>query len=236
MNHRPTLSIIIPVKESEPKLVSLIAALELCLKKSYVSFEILVSTASKTLEQAHIFSNSTKVLYSEVADRAYQLTLAAQAANAEWLLFLHADSDLSSSAIDQLLHVLKTPSSQNSLYYFWLKFDSDGPFLCRLNSFFANLRSRLLGIPFGDQGLLIRRESFFRLGLFPLRFISGEDHAFIRVAKKNGFSILPINANITTSARKYRDLGWFNITAKHFYLAMRQELKGSNNFGEGKHD
>ena len=58
----------------------------------------------------------------------------------------------------------------------WVKFDG---LAMQLNAAGANLRSRWLGLPFGDQGLVLPRASFERLGGFDPALRYGEDHALV---------------------------------------------------------
>ena len=78
------------------------------------------------------------------------------------LLFLHADSRPDA-------RVLRTVASLSpdfdALGWFRLRFH-DGNALLRLNALGANLRSRLVGLPFGDQGLLLPAARFRALGSF----------------------------------------------------------------------
>ena len=237
MDSGQTLSIIIPTREFEPKLGLLLASLDSQLRHTDLGYEILISAAPQS-EATNITSSSDKmkILKCERLGRNHQLNHAAQLSKSEWLLFLHADSKLTDNVIAQVSKILKSTSKKKALYYFWLKFDTDGPFLCQLNSVCANLRSLVFRIPFGDQGLLVRREHLESIGFFPLSYISGEDHALVQVAKKNAFSILPINSTIITSARKYRDLGWINVSMKHLYLTVKQEMHFFNRVSEAKRE
>jgi len=225
MDQRLKLSVIIPVLKFESKLSQLLETIESHLTEANIPFEILVSVAPNSVITEQSYTGAAVVVDSPTTGRSHQLNLAAEHSTGEWLLFIHADSVLEKSAIDKTIQTIESNSSaRDSLYYFWLRFESDGPAACLLNSFFANLRSKFLKLPFGDQGFLLTREAFFRLGLFPHNFISGEDHALIQKAKKRHFSITPMNAWIKTSARKYQDSGWIKVTARHLYLTAKQEV------------
>lgn len=56
---------------------------------------------------------------------------------------------------------------------------NDGPLLSGLNAIGANVRSKVFGLPFGDQGFLIRKEVFTNLGGYPVDCYYGEDHLFV---------------------------------------------------------
>jgi len=225
MSLGPKLSIIIPVLGEEPQLDSLVNFLEIQLDLYDISSEILLSLAPRADYKIESLGKKAQLIWSPQLGRSHQFNFASEKATGEWLLFLHADSKLYTGSIlklSQLLHSFE--ANDKSLFYFWLHFLSDGPAACWFNARFANLRSKYFGLPFGDQGFLVKRESFHKLGAFPSHFVSGEDHAFVQKAKNNGFSIKPINAWIQTSARKYKKAGWFSVTAKHLFLTAKQEL------------
>src|SRR5690606_9384341 len=83
-------------------------------------------------------------------------------------------------------------------------------------------RSRVLGLPFGDQGLCLRREVFFELGGFNEDARYGEDHLLVWKAHQQDVPILPVKAKLQTSARRYRSEGWLPPTAKHVALTAVQ--------------
>ncbi len=92
---------------------------------------------------------------------------------------------------------------------FGLAIAGAGPGL-RLIAALANCRSRWLKLPYGDQALCLRRETFARLGGFPDQEIM-EDFDLVRRLKKIGrLALLPAAA--TTSDRRWRRLGLVRTT------------------------
>lgn len=160
------------------------------------------------------------------AGRASQQNAGAAATTAPWLWFLHADSRLDPGTetrpgtVQQLARFMA--EQPEAIGYFDLRFQSDGPACMAINEFGANLRSRWLGLPFGDQGLLMPRTLFNRLGGFDESIASGEDHALIWRARQLGIPVHPVGAALFTSARKYAERGWLRTTARHLWLTWRQ--------------
>ena len=111
------------------------------------------------------------------AGRAHQMNEGARAAASEFVWFLHADSRVNPSAVAALDAVLNSDGTQ--FYYFDLAFLADGPRLTQLNARGANLRSRWLGLPFGDQGFCLRRSTFLQLGGYQTDASYGEDHLLV---------------------------------------------------------
>ncbi len=154
--------------------------------------------------------------------RARSLNAGARAARTRFLWFLHADCVVEAHHLDHLLAAFAR--SPSSLFFFDLAFARDGPALMRLNAWGGNWRARLLGLPFGDQGLATSRRVWTALGGFPEDVAYGEDHVFVWRAHLAGIPVRRIPIPLATSARGYRERGWLRLTARRQYLWMRQAL------------
>jgi rSAM/selenodomain-associated transferase 2 len=138
------------------------------------------------------------------AGRARQLNAGAAVARGEWLLFLHADSRLPAAARRALLGaVVDEPGLAAAVFRFAIDLPPPWkPFL----ELGQRLRQRLYGLPYGDQGLLIRRDLFLSLGGYPDIPIM-EDVAIIRSAKRRKVELRTLPAALVTSGRRYRARG-----------------------------
>jgi hypothetical protein len=74
----------------------------------------------------------------------------------------------------------------------------------------ANVRSRLLKRPYGDQGLFIRRNDFFDMGGFPEVPIL-EDVLFVKEARRRGGTV-GTGIPLPTSGRRWLKYGVINTT------------------------
>jgi rSAM/selenodomain-associated transferase 2 len=157
--------------------------------------------------------------------RASQQNAGASAATRDWLWFLHADSRLAATTLPALASFVQR--DETALGYFDLRFLDDGPALMRLNAFGARLRSRWLGLPFGDQGLVLPRATFERLGGFDRTLGCGEDHDLVWRARRARVPLRPLGAPLYTSARKYAERGWWPTTAWHLRETWRQARRFS---------
>lgn len=158
--------------------------------------------------------------------RAAQQNAGARAADREWLWFLHADSALAAETLPALEDFIDTHA--NALGYFDLRFLDDGPALMRINAFGARLRSRWFGLPFGDQGFVLPRAAFERLGGFDTALAIGEDHDLVWRARRARLPLRPIGAPLFTSARKYAERGWCRTTLSHVAETWRQARRFSH--------
>ncbi|MFU8895858.1 MAG: TIGR04283 family arsenosugar biosynthesis glycosyltransferase [Gammaproteobacteria bacterium] len=152
------------------------------------------------------------------AGRARQQNAGAAAAGGETLWFLHADSRLPPASVAAATHFY----GRAALGFFDLRFRDDGPRLVALNAFGVRLRSRWLGMPFGDQGLILPRRLFEELGGFDEGLPQGEDHALVWAARRAGIPLIPLRTPLLTSARRYAQHGWLRTTLRHARLTIAQ--------------
>jgi hypothetical protein len=118
-------------------------------------------------------------------------------------------------------------AGDEGLGYFRLRYLADGPMPARLNALGAGLRSRLLHLPFGDQGFLLRRVTFETLGRFDETLSGGEDHALVWLARARSVPLVDLSMPIFSSARRYRDEGWLRTTLRHAWLTVSQARRFS---------
>ncbi|RCS30668.1 glycosyltransferase [Rhodanobacter denitrificans] len=154
------------------------------------------------------------------AGRACQQNLGAGLATGEWLWFLHADSRLRPGTLQELQRFIG--QGGEALGWFTLAFRGDGPRWTALNAAGANWRARWLGLPFGDQGLLLPRHCFEALHGFDEQARYGEDHLLVWAARQAGLPLRRIPAVLETSARKYARHGWLSTTLRHWRLTAAQ--------------
>lgn len=135
--------------------------------------------------------------------RARQMNAGAAQANADILLFLHADTQLPDNAVESMIQVIADG-------YCWGRFDVafDNPKpIFRLIAFMMNWRSRLTGIATGDQGIFVTRQAFDSVGAYPEVALM-EDIAISARLKKLGKPCC-LKAKVVTSARRWQQYGIF---------------------------
>ncbi|MGE3714764.1 MAG: glycosyltransferase [Alphaproteobacteria bacterium] len=183
---------------------------------------IIPLAANENQHQALIASLPAQweIIPSQEGSRAKSLNMGAAKATGDYLWFLHADSTLGEGWLAALKTAIE--NHPDALLYFDLAFRNDATPLMWLNALGARFRSRILGVPFGDQGFCIRKALFEKLGGFPEGLAYGEDHVFVWRARQAGIKLKPTNATITTSARKYQAHGWAATTFMHQYLWVKQ--------------
>ena len=145
------------------------------------------------------------------ASRGGQLRRGCAKAKGEWLLILHADTQLAQGWTGPVIAHLKGRKAG----WFQLRFDSTG-FAARFVAGWANLRSRL-GLPYGDQGLLLPRTLYQSLGGYPDQPLM-EDVAMARLLKGH---LTRIDCAAITSADKYHKAGWLRRGGRNLWSLIR---------------
>ena len=154
--------------------------------------------------------------------RARQLNAGVACTQNAELWFVHADSVLHTNTEAALIRALSAKSHTQALHYFDLRFAAGSSRKMRINEFGVWLRTRLFRLPFGDQGFLLTRANFVRLGGYDETLASAEDHALIWRARRAGLVIRAIGTSLSTSARRYAEYGWGKTTFKHLRLTWQQ--------------
>ena len=162
-----------------------------------------------------------RVLESE-RGRAAQMNAGAALSEAEWLLFLHADSRLDERAGKALETFLQSaPPSGVAGAYFEFAFDAEGGLLPAVE-WGQRIRERLTGLVYGDQGLLVRRSDYEAVGGHPEQPLM-EDVEIVRRLRRRG-RLVRLPARLRTSARRYRRRGVLRTSLRNLTLITGYHL------------
>ena len=172
----------------------------------------------KTKEISYIYG--AKIYKSKERNRGLQLKIGAKKAKGEWFFFIHADSRVNNDFFKQIESVMK--ADKNFIYYFKFKINNR-KLIYRFLEFFVNFRSYFFKNPYGDQGLLIHREAYFKnKGYREIPLM--EDIDFIKRLNKKKF-LRMLNSPIYTSSRKWEKTNIIFQAYKNWALRERW-LKG----------
>ena len=213
------ISIIIPTINEANNLPLLLSDLSIIQKEG----EILVvdsCSEDKTIDVANIYG--ARVYKSKERNRGLQLDMGAKNSTGEWLIFLHADTRLTNDWFSKIKPVLK--GDKNYIYYFKFKINNK-KIIYRLLEILVNFRSQYFRQPYGDQGLIIHRSTYFNNNGFkkiPLM----EDVDFLR-RLKNKKILKQLKLPIFTSSRKWERTNIF-LQALNNWNFRRRWLKGES--------
>lgn len=149
--------------------------------------------------------------------RARQMNAGARRATGDWLIFLHADTELPQ---DSFLDFLQTINQSSLLAAGAFTFKISNPrWVYRYLEFYVGLRCKLMKLPYGDQAIFVKRRFFETIGGYREDFPLMEDMEFVeRCNEHKGFSVLRFP--VYTSARRFETEGYLRRTCGNLYLQI----------------
>ncbi|SLN15815.1 TIGR04283 family arsenosugar biosynthesis glycosyltransferase [Ruegeria meonggei] len=207
------ISIVIPTLNAEDVLPASLHALMEGLHSGLIR-ELIISDGGSTDLTAQIADEAGAEIVTGPASRGGQLQRGCEAAKADWLLILHADTVLQdgwSKVVSDHLPIGKPAT-------FRLAFRAHG-FGPTWVAGWANLRSRVFGLPYGDQGLLVPRQTYLKAGGYPDQPLM-EDVALVRALP----AITLLNTRAVTSADRYERVGWVRRGVRNLWTLTRYFL------------
>jgi rSAM/selenodomain-associated transferase 2 len=136
--------------------------------------------------------------------RGRQLAAGADSAAGDWLMFLHADTVPERGWAEAAAAFCRDPENRERAAHFRFALDDAAPAARRVERLVA-WRCRRLGLPYGDQGLLIARRFYEALGGFrPLPLMEDVD-LVRRIGRRRLVALAP---RAVTSAERYRREGY----------------------------
>lgn len=197
----PYISVVIPALNEEETIGKTIAhALD-------GNSEIIVADGGSRDRTMTIAAESGARVISAPRGRAFQQNAGAEASQGKVLLFLHADTLLPKDYAGKIFEALMDHDVAAGAFRFAT--DLDG-FMMRRIEFMVNVRSRYLHLPYGDQGLFLRKSLFETAGGFPDEPIA-EDLLLVRRLSGLG-RICIVPATVITSGRRWKKLGIIRAT------------------------
>jgi rSAM/selenodomain-associated transferase 2 len=212
------ISVIIPTLNAAQHLPRTLQALGAG-KTAGIVKEVIVVDGGSEDETLAIAGAAGCIIVKSECGRAKQLRAGADAAKGKWLLVLHADTALATGWAEETERFIAAPQSRKRAAVYKLAFHDASPQAKRV-VFWARLRSRVIKLPYGDQGLLISRFFYDGLGGYPDVQLM-EDVEIIRHIGPKRLALLETQA--VTGADKYRRDGedkraWRNLGLMARYL------------------
>jgi rSAM/selenodomain-associated transferase 2 len=203
----PTVTVVIPALFDADAASALLATLPATPDVEV----IVVDGAADPRLEAIVASHRGAFLRRAPAGRARQMNAGAASATGEWLLFLHADSTLAAGWLPAIATL------DDEVIGGWFPFAlDDAAWQARVIERLTAWRVKYGHLPYGDQGLFVRRRTFDALGGFrelPLM----EDVEFVRRLVRAG-RVVELPLPLRTSARRWRRDGWFRRSSKNLLL------------------
>ncbi len=206
------LSVVIPALNADATLRACLAAV------GPVEDLVVVDGGSTDGTRAIAAAAGARIVPAE-AGRGRQLRRGAEAAAGGWLLFLHADTRLGPGWREAAEAHMAAHPHRAGCFRFRL---DDPAWQARLVEAGVALRVRLLGLPYGDQGLLVPRALYDSAGGYAAVPLMEDVDLVRRLPRPRR---LPADA--VTSAERWRRDGWLRRSARNLACLLLHRLGAS---------
>jgi rSAM/selenodomain-associated transferase 2 len=208
---KPVISIVIPALNEADAIVATLVPLQTLRKQG---FELLLADGGSSDETVALAAPLVDTLIQCEKGRALQMNAGAKKASGQWLLFLHADTQLPKP----LSHWFDTLETTQSCWgFFPIRLSGESIFF-RWIERAINWRSKLSAVATGDQCIFVRREPFFKVGGYqniPLM----EDVALSKALRKLS-SPLIFSSPVISSSRRWEQYGVFRTVLLMWRLRL----------------
>jgi glycosyltransferase involved in cell wall biosynthesis len=200
------ISVVVPTLNAEQVLPATLTALVPAALEGVVR-EVVVVDGGSTDRTREIADHAGAEVVTAPPNRGAQLRAGAHAARHPWLLFLNADAVLDAGwerEADNFIERVERGASRHTAATFRYALDDDG-FAPRALERLVNLRTAVLHLPCGGQGLLVSRKAYDKSGGHrPLP--RGEDADLVRRLGARRVKLLSSRA--VSDAARYREEGY----------------------------
>lgn len=205
----PDVGIVIPTLNEEQGIGALLEDLG----RLPVAADVVVADGGSSDDTARVAREGGGRVIAVRRGRAPQMNAGALSAEGDWLCFLHADVRMQEAARMDLAWAVSGGVSDAAVW--GLAIDAGG-FWPRFMELGAHLRDRIGGLPYGDQGLLMRRDLFSAVGGFPDIPLM-EDVAIIR-ALRGRARLERLRSHLVVSPRRWIRQGPYRTWARNSVL------------------
>lgn len=174
------------------------------------SIEIIVVDGGSSDETADRARRAGARVVDARRGRARQIEAGWRASDGEVIVFLHADTRLEDDWTMLIEAALADPDVVGGA--FRLRFDRSTPTFRAIAALTA-LRVRVLGLPYGDQAIFVRRRTLESIGGIPDVPLM-EDLDLVAAMKARG-RVVALPATATTAARRYEEQGVGRTLIRH---------------------
>jgi len=192
------IAVIIPARNEAASIECALSNLQGWRQRGHQVIVVDGDSTDATAEIARTLAD--RVIVSEPG-RARQMNMGAESADADILLFLHADTLIDTTA-DR--YIIDAVSNGCSWGRFNVSFNTNA-LIFKIIAFAMNLRSCVSSIATGDQAIFIERALFSQVGRYPLQPLMEDIQLSINLRRHQRACCLPVR--VVTSARRWQQKG-----------------------------
>ncbi len=209
------ISVVIPTLNEQENIRRCIE----CIKDEGGDFEIIVCDGGSSDATVQTVRECDAILIEAGKGRGGQMNRGAAVARGEVLLFLHADTVLERGWSGEMRCSLADESIVGGAFTF--KIDNASR-RYRLIESWVKLRCSLFSLPYGDQGIFLRRDVFERIGGY--REIPLMEDVEIVGRLKNEGRLVFLKKCAFTHARRWAGKGWISASASNHLMMLMYKL------------
>tara|TARA_B100001123_G_scaffold436537_1_gene567000 strand:- start:212 stop:877 length:666 start_codon:yes stop_codon:yes gene_type:complete len=181
--------------------------------------EVIVSDGGSVDGTLEIAAKFTENVVTGPAGRSLQMNAGARIATGDIFLFLHADNHIESASYEKMSHSMENSEEIGGAFSLCIVSDK---WSLRLITRLANLRSKYLGMAYGDQAFFVKKRIFHKMNGFAKLPIC-EDIDFFKRLRNLGPVILLSEKTLTSPRRWYKEGIWIT-TIKNILIATLFKL------------
>ena len=208
------ISVVIPTLNAAKTLPLTLAALAPAAMDGLVR-ELIIIDGGSSDDTAVIADEAGARFEQAEAGRGGQLAYGCDLAKGPWLLILHADTRLS---VDweavAMRHMRQNP---NQAGYFRFQLD-DSRLIARIWETGVAARCALMGLPYGDQGLLIHKSVYEAVGSYRAIGLMEDVDLVRRLGRKR---LVGLKARALTNADRFKAKGYWHRSLRNWTLLLR---------------
>jgi rSAM/selenodomain-associated transferase 2 len=205
------ISVVIPTLNAADELASSAAALLRARHEGLVS-QLVVADGGSTDETEDVAAREGAELVRASRGRGGQLVAGCAYAEGPWLLVLHADTRLEPGWEEAARRHMGERADKAG----WFRFRLDDPaFVARVWETGVDLRSRVFGLPYGDQGLLLTRSLYEDVGGYRAQPLMEDVDLVRRLGRRR---LAAVNARAVTSAERFVSQGYWRRSSGNWGL------------------
>lgn len=207
------ISVVIPTLNAADALPECLGALMEGLHAGLIR-DLIISDGGSADLTLEIAEEAGARIVTGAPSRGGQLRRGCAETGGDWILILHADTVLQPGWAEAVSAHLtrRTPAA------FRLAFRARG-IAPKWVSGWANLRSRIFGLPYGDQGLLVPRDAYHAAGGYPDQPLMEDVELARRLPR-----ITLLETRAFTSAERYERAGWLRRGSRNLWTLLRYFL------------
>jgi rSAM/selenodomain-associated transferase 2 len=208
------ISIVIPSLNAAKTLPTTLAALAPAAMAGLVRELIIIDGGSQ--DQTAMLADEAGARFEQAEPgRGGQLRYGCDLAKGPWLLILHADTRLSVDwEAEAVRHIRQNPDQAG---YFRFQLD-DPQLIARVWETGVAARCAILGLPYGDQGLLIRKAVYEAVGGYKSLGLMEDVDLVRRLGRAR---LVALKARALTNADRFKAKGYWHRSLRNWGLLLR---------------